>query len=159
VIKRNKKKRQRRAEAPPAGSTGFSEPPAPPPGPARGAPGGGGPRVRRISGRAPSLRPLLRIDQRNGWGYDKKMRILEIKDIVRKDVPIYYRRLFSGIAVLELVKDPADYPIDFSIENKPTGEKEILITFAENPDYPLVPLMRDLKKFIDKLDMSGGLPG
>jgi hypothetical protein len=88
-----------------------------------------------------------------------KMKILSIKDIVRKDVPIYYRRLFSGIAVLELIKDPVERRIDFSIETKPTGAKEIVITFVDPVDYPLVPLNRELKKFIDHLDLNGGLPG
>ncbi|MDR0623505.1 MAG: hypothetical protein LBG10_03655 [Treponema sp.] len=87
------------------------------------------------------------------------MKILSIKDIIRKDVPIYYRRLFSGVAVLELVKDPVERRIDFSIETKPTGVKDISISFIEPVDYPLVPLNRELKKFIDHLDVTGGLPG
>jgi hypothetical protein len=87
------------------------------------------------------------------------MKIVSIKDIIRKDVPIYYRRLFSGIAVLELLKDPVERRIDFSIETKPTGVKDISVSFIEPVDYPLIPLSRELKKFIDHLDVTGGLPG
>ncbi|MDR2257902.1 MAG: hypothetical protein LBE14_01995 [Treponema sp.] len=87
------------------------------------------------------------------------MKILSIKDIIRKDVPIYYRRLFSGVAVLELLKDPVERRIDFSIETKPTGVKDISVSFTEPVDYPLIPLNRELKKFIDHLDVTGGLPG
>jgi hypothetical protein len=87
------------------------------------------------------------------------MKVLSIKDMVRKDVPIYYRRLFSGVAVLELVKEPVERRIDFSIETKPTGAKEITVTFVDHVDYPLIPLNRELKKFIDHLDVNGGLPG
>jgi hypothetical protein len=87
------------------------------------------------------------------------MKILSIKNVVRKDVPIYYRRLFSGVAVLELIKEPVERRIDFSIEHKPTGAKEIGITFVDAVDYPLIPLKRELKNFIDHLDVSGGLPG
>jgi hypothetical protein len=87
------------------------------------------------------------------------MKIVLIKDIIRKDVPIYYRRLFSGIAVLELFKGPVERRIDFSIETKPTGVKDISVSFAEPVDYPLIPLNRELKKFIDHLDVTGGLPG
>jgi hypothetical protein len=86
------------------------------------------------------------------------MRIVSIKDIIRKDVPIYYRRLFSGVAVMELIKEPVERRIDFSIETKPTGIKDISISFTEPVDYPLVPLNQELKKYIDKLDLSGGLP-
>jgi hypothetical protein len=87
------------------------------------------------------------------------MKIISIKDIVRKDVPIYYRRLYTGIAVLEFVNKSVERHIDFTIEHKPTGQTEITVTFAEPVDYPLVPLNQELKKFISNLDTSGGLPG
>jgi hypothetical protein len=87
------------------------------------------------------------------------MKILDIKEVIRKDVPIYYRRLFSGIAVIEFVNKPAEYHIDFSIETKPTGQKEISLTFTDPVDYPLVPLLKDLKQFVNTMDENGGLPG
>ncbi|MDR2177599.1 MAG: hypothetical protein LBP20_06095 [Treponema sp.] len=86
------------------------------------------------------------------------MNVLEIKDIVRKDVPIYYRRLYSGIAVIEIFNKPRDVHVDFSIEHKPTGQKDILVTVVDQIDYPLLPVNSALKKVIDGLDSSGGLP-
>jgi hypothetical protein len=86
------------------------------------------------------------------------MKVVSIKNIIRKDVPIYYKRHFSGVAVLELVKEPVERRIDFSIEHMPTGTKEIVITFVDAVDYPLVPLQRELKLFINNLDANGGLP-
>ncbi|MDR3333593.1 MAG: hypothetical protein LBT13_01720 [Treponema sp.] len=86
------------------------------------------------------------------------MKILEIKELIRKDVPIYYRRLFSGIVIMELLDKPVERHIDFSIETKPTGQKEILITIAEPLDYPLVPILRALKTSIDAIDERGALP-
>ncbi|MHC6201615.1 hypothetical protein ACYULU_00275 [Breznakiellaceae bacterium SP9] len=87
------------------------------------------------------------------------MKVIEIRDIIRKDVPIYYRRLFSGMIKIELVNKAVDYKIDFTIETKPTGVKEIIPTFFETVDYPLVPLIREVKQYIDNLDDAGGLPG
>jgi hypothetical protein len=86
------------------------------------------------------------------------MKVITIKDMVRKDVPIYYRKLYTGVAVLELTKDPADYRIDFAIEYKPTGQKEIVVSFVDTVDYPLVPVIKELKTFIDNLEAAGGLP-
>lgn len=86
------------------------------------------------------------------------MKIVEIKDIIRKDVPIYYRRLYSGTAVLELINKPQELPLNFQIEHKPTGAVEIGITFSEKIDYPLVPLQKELKKYIGDLDSAGKLP-
>jgi hypothetical protein len=87
------------------------------------------------------------------------MKILAIKDIERKDVPIYYRRLFSGIVVLDLLNKNVERRIDFLIETKPTGQKEISITLTEPIDYPLIPLIKELKSYVSALDDSGGLPG
>jgi hypothetical protein len=86
------------------------------------------------------------------------MKVVELRDIVRKDVPIYYRRLFSGIIVLELMNKTAERKIDFSIETKPTGQKVIIVKLTEAVDYPLIPVVKEIKQYINKLDEDGGLP-
>jgi hypothetical protein len=86
------------------------------------------------------------------------VRVLEINHIVRKDVPIYYRRLYSGNAVLELVNKPVEIPVEFQIEHKPTGQTEINVKLLQKVDYPLVPLMKEVKNFIGALDADGKLP-
>lgn len=86
------------------------------------------------------------------------MKITTIKDMIRKDVPIYYRKLYTGVAVIETTQSTVDYRIDFTIEYKPTGQKEISVSFIDKVDYPLIPLNKELKKFIEVLDSEGGLP-
>lgn len=86
------------------------------------------------------------------------MKIVEIKNITRKDVPIYYRRLYSGTVVLELMNKHIESPIEFQIEHKPTGQTEIGVNLSESIDYPLVPLHKELKNFIGALDSAGNLP-
>jgi len=86
------------------------------------------------------------------------MNVISIKDMIRKDVPIYYRKLYTGVAVIELNGTPTDFRIDFSIEMKPTGHKEISVSFIDNIDYPLIPVTRELKQFINELDAACGLP-
>ena len=86
------------------------------------------------------------------------MKVIGVKDIIRKDVPIYYRLLFTGVAVLELTKGPQDFRIDFAVEIKPTGQKEISVTFLDEIDYPLIPVTKELKKHIDTMHSNGALP-
>jgi hypothetical protein len=86
------------------------------------------------------------------------MKIVTIKDMIRKDVPIYYRKLYTGIVVIDLNSISKEYRLDFSIEYKPTGSKEINFSFIDTIDYPLIPLSKEVKKFIDELEASGGLP-
>jgi hypothetical protein len=86
------------------------------------------------------------------------MNVAAIKDIIRKDIPIYYRLLYTGVAVIELSGKEANYRIDFSIEIKPTGKKEIVVTFLDEVDYPLVPVLREMKKIIEAMHDNGELP-
>ena len=86
------------------------------------------------------------------------MKVITIKDMIRKDVPIYYRKLYTGVAVIETGASPVDYRIDFSIEYKPTGQKDINIIFIDKVDYPLVPVTRELKEYINALEANNGLP-
>ena len=86
------------------------------------------------------------------------MKIITLKDMIRKDVPIYYRKLFTSVAVIELNTKQNEYRIDFSIEYKPTGQKEISVNFIDAVDYPLVPLIKELKQYITELEAADGLP-
>jgi hypothetical protein len=86
------------------------------------------------------------------------MKILAIKNIIRKDVPIYYRRVYSGLALIELLNKTLEVALEFLVENKPTGQTEVSVTLGEKIDYPLLPLKKELKDFITSLDQSGQLP-
>jgi len=86
------------------------------------------------------------------------MKIITIKDMIRKDVPIYYRLLYTGVAVIDFGKGASDYRIDISIEVKPTGQRDVNVTFIDAIDYPLVPVLKELKQYINDLDSAGGMP-
>ena len=86
------------------------------------------------------------------------MEILNLKDIVRKDVPIYYRRHYESTAVLKIAAASGEYRVNFTIEQQPTGKKLIKITLVDTIDYPLIPLIKELKEYICNLDTNGGLP-
>ena len=91
-------------------------------------------------------------------GKTEKMKIIVIKDMTRKDFPIYYRRFYAGTAVIELINDTVEVPLEFQIEHKPTGQTEIALTLSQRVDYPLVPLQKELKRHISSLDSEGKLP-
>ena len=86
------------------------------------------------------------------------MKIISIQNIIRKDVPIYYKRFYKGTLNIELMNKSQEVPIEFIIEHKPTGHLDINITLAEKIDYPLVPLMKEIKNYIGELDSTRKLP-
>jgi hypothetical protein len=86
------------------------------------------------------------------------MKVVGIKDIIRKDVPIYYKRFYKGIVSLDLMNKALEVPLEFIIEHKPIGTLEITVTLLEKIDYPAVPLMKELKTHIGELDNEAKLP-
>jgi hypothetical protein len=86
------------------------------------------------------------------------MTIKQLKAITRKDVPIYYKMFYKAVAEIELMGKIIDTAVEFSLEMKPTGMKEVLVTVVGEIDYPLVPLATELKKLILALDRDAKLP-
>ncbi|MDR1468106.1 MAG: hypothetical protein LBT00_02305 [Spirochaetaceae bacterium] len=86
------------------------------------------------------------------------MTVKQLKNIVRKDVPIYYKMFYNAVAEIELPGQVVETAIEFSLEMKPTGVKEIVVTVEDGIDYPLVPLKAALKAVILALDRDAKLP-
>ncbi|TFG65286.1 MAG: hypothetical protein E4H36_00450 [Spirochaetales bacterium] len=82
-----------------------------------------------------------------------------IKNLVKKDLPLEYRKIFSGEAVFEITASSTlACTIEFSLERNAAGMTNIRVYFKNSIDYPLIPLMRALKAHIRALDTEGRLP-
>lgn len=86
------------------------------------------------------------------------MQVLEIKNLTRKDIPLYYRREFLGSVVFQYMDATTEKRIDFSLESNPFGHIEVKVTFLDEVDYPLVPIVKSLKEYILNMEREGGLP-
>ena len=86
------------------------------------------------------------------------MDVLEIKNLYREETGLYYRRNFTGLAVIELPIKTIEVPLDFIIEVGPLGNRNFDIELKEKIDYPLLPVMKKLKEYIELLDKEGKLP-
>jgi len=83
---------------------------------------------------------------------------VELQDLERVDTPIYYRRVYTALAVLEWTQRRASKPVRFAIELSPLGSKEASAEFLEEIEYPLVPALRELKRYVAELERAGSLP-
>lgn len=87
------------------------------------------------------------------------MKLLEVKDLTKKDIPLHYRNEYSGFALFEMVGDKTiEQPFDFTIEHSPTGHKDIKICLRGALDYPLLPLIKSLRTHIKEMESKGRLP-
>jgi hypothetical protein len=65
---------------------------------------------------------------------------------------------YNAVAEIELPGSIVETAVEFSLETKPTGMKEIIVTILDDVDYPLIPLKTELKKVILALDEDAKLP-
>ena len=86
------------------------------------------------------------------------MRILELRDLNREEGYIYYRRNFTGTAVIEIPCSTLEAPIAFCIEMDPFGVKTIEIDIENTLNYPVLPVKKALKEYILLRDSEGILP-
>lgn len=86
------------------------------------------------------------------------MTILALNDIIRKENFIYYRREFTAKALIDLPGHQGVSQIEFTIETEPTGRKDIRVHLIDSIDYPLLPIVKQLKEYILGLDHEGRLP-
>ena len=86
------------------------------------------------------------------------MRVLELRDLSRKETGIYYRREFKGLAILEARGKESEFPLSFVIENRPIGAPEISVLLESDPSWPLLPIVASIKRLVREMDKSGKLP-
>lgn len=86
------------------------------------------------------------------------MKIITIKDILKKENHLYYRNDYSGILVFEVGQGKTkDHPLEFSVERSAVGGVDVTVNLPENFDYPRIPALRSLKEYISSIDKEGKL--
>ena len=86
------------------------------------------------------------------------MRVVELQNLVREDVQIFYIRKYTATAVLDLTARTANVDISFSIEMDPLGCKNFTLSIKTQIDYPLIPIRKTILDYITNLEVEGKLP-
>ncbi len=82
------------------------------------------------------------------------MELLEIRNILKKDIPLHYREDFSCTAVFADKRSDSniEIPVDFSLEHNALGNKNVEVTIKESLDYPLLPIKKSIQQYILAMD-------
>ena len=86
------------------------------------------------------------------------MKVLELQNLEREDVQIFYIRKYAATAVLDLNARNVNVDIAFSIEMNPLGCKEFTLNIKDKIDYPLIPIRKSILDYITNLEVEGKLP-
>ena len=86
------------------------------------------------------------------------MKVIEIQNLLKKDIPLHYRNEYSGDIILETNQAVTlKKKLEFSLERRATGDLDIQIQFKDEIEYPLIPVIKTVKDFIIKLEKEGDL--
>ncbi len=82
------------------------------------------------------------------------MELIEIKNILKRDVPLHYREDFSALAVFRdnNLQENIEIPVEFSLESNALGNKSVEVSLKEPVDFPALPLEELIKEHILSLD-------
>jgi hypothetical protein len=86
------------------------------------------------------------------------MKVMELANLKREDVQIFYIRKYAATAVLDLTARTANVDIEFSIEMNSFGNKEISLSIKTQIDYPLIPIRKSIIEYLTNLEQEGKLP-
>ena len=86
------------------------------------------------------------------------MKVVELANLQREDVQIFYIRKYAATAVLDLTARTANVDIEFSIEMNSFGNKEFSLSIKSQIDYPLIPIRKSILEYITNLEVEGKLP-
>ncbi|MBP3366858.1 MAG: hypothetical protein J6K96_07690 [Treponema sp.] len=87
------------------------------------------------------------------------MKVLELNSITKKDGYIYYIHHYTAIAKIQVMTSVISVPISFTVEMNPLGMRSIdLDPLPKELDYPVIPMTKSLKSFIDEMAKDGSLP-
>ena len=86
------------------------------------------------------------------------MRVVNLENLTRKDVQIFYIRKYAATAVMDLTASTASVDIEFSIEMNSFGNKTYTLSLKSPIDYPLIPVRKSILEYITNLEMEGKLP-
>ena len=86
------------------------------------------------------------------------MKVVELANLQREDVQIFYIRKYAATAVLDLTARTANVDIEFSIEMNSFGNKDFSLSIKSPIDYPLIPIRKTILEYITNLEMEGKLP-
>lgn len=87
----------------------------------------------------------------------KAMKVVELKNIEKRDLAVDYRRVYTADAVLELPGSTVEKRIEAALEHSPLGHVDIRVSLLESLDYPLIPVLNALKTAIIELERKGKL--
>lgn len=86
------------------------------------------------------------------------MKVVELRDLARRDSPVHYIKELTAVAVFELGPTRSESDVAITLEHKPLGPPEVRVRLLDPIDLPTVPVIRAVQNYVAQLEREGKLP-
>jgi hypothetical protein len=86
------------------------------------------------------------------------MKVVELRDLSRRDSSIHYIKELTAVAVLEWDQRRSESDIAITLEHKPIGPPDVTVHLLDAVEWPALPIIRAIRDYVTELERSGRLP-
>jgi hypothetical protein len=86
------------------------------------------------------------------------MKVVELRDLNRRESPVHYIRELTAVAVLEWGQRQSESDISITLEHKPLGPPEVRVHLLDAVEWPALPVIRAIRDYVADLERNGRLP-
>jgi hypothetical protein len=86
------------------------------------------------------------------------MRVVELRELSRRDSPVFYIKELTAIAVVEWNQKQCESDIAITLEHKPLGPPDVRVHILDAVEGPTLPLIHAIKDYVVDMERSGRLP-
>ena len=108
-------------------------------------------RVRRLG----ALRSLTLMP---GPTYNYSMKVVELRDLARRDSPLHYIKELTAVAVIEWNERQSESDISITLEHGPLGPPDVRVRLLDAVELPTLSVIHAIRDFVVEMERSGRLP-
>ena len=86
------------------------------------------------------------------------MKVVELRDLNRRDSPVHYIKELTAVAVVEWNQRQSESDIAITLEHKPLGPPEVHIHLLDPVEWPTLPMIHAIQDYVVDLERTGRLP-
>ena len=86
------------------------------------------------------------------------MKVVELRDLARRDSPLHYIKELTAVAVIEWNERQSESDVSITLEHGPLGPPDVRIRLLDVVEVPTLPVIHAIRDYIVEMERSGRLP-
>jgi hypothetical protein len=86
------------------------------------------------------------------------MRVVELRDLARRDSPLHYIKELTAVAVIEYDERQSESDVSITLEHGPLGPPDVRIHLLDALEFPALSVIHAIKDYVVEMERSGRLP-